>query len=93
MDVLFTRYAHPFCLMDGMISTGRFDEFIDTVLDQYNEDRMWDFYLAKIYDVSFEDFKESQKHKSKPANIPPSKQKLETTIHESMSIMKGLKPS
>ena len=60
MDLLFTRYASPFCLLDGLISTGSLNCYIDDFFDFINEERKeqseWEFFLHKVYDQSWKDF-------------------------------------
>jgi hypothetical protein len=62
MDLLHQRYASPFSFMGAMMQSGRFSEFVDEIVQTYNEDRkeksLWDFYLHKVNnpEVTFKDF-------------------------------------
>ena len=60
MDLLFTRYASPFCLIDGLILTTSLNNFVDEFFNLINEERkeksQWEFFLHKVYDKSWSDF-------------------------------------
>ena len=62
MDLLFKRYASPFSFMEGWINSGRFSEFVDFIVETYNEERKdevnWSFYLHKVQnpEMSYQDF-------------------------------------
>lgn len=45
-DLLSTRYADPFPVVDVMIENEMLPEFIDNLLEQVNEDKLWQLYLA-----------------------------------------------
>ena len=57
MDLLFKRYANPFLLLDNMITTGRFLEFILELIDIQNDEKIHDVWIHKVFDKSFDDFK------------------------------------
>lgn len=63
MDLLFNRYASPFSLLDTYISVGGLNEFIFDLYESVNEDKLWEFYLHKVYDKSWGEFLESTKPK------------------------------
>ena len=88
MDLLFKKYANPFLLLDGMIETGRFAEFVIKFMELDNEDTMWDYFLHKVYDKSFEDFKRSLH----PVKKPTFKD-IKTTVNDSKSILDGFIPT
>lgn len=85
MDRLFKRYADPFLFIDSLIISERFTEFVLELLDIENEEMMWQFYLHKVYDKSFDEFKESMK--------PVPKEQLETTVQNSKSILNNFNPN
>lgn len=93
MDLLFKRYASPFVLVDQMIETCSFCDFIEHILQVVMEDQEWEFYLHKIMDKNFNDFKEGLKE-SNPAPIrkQASRKDIETTIQESMMITMNFAP-
>lgn len=85
MDCLFERYGNPFLLIDTLIISGRFTDFVLEFLEIQNEKMMWEFYLHKVYDKSFDEFKESIK--------PVPKEQLETTVQNSRSILNNFNPN
>ena len=60
MDLLFTRYASPFVLLDGLILTNSLNNFVDDffnfVIEERKEKSEWEFFLHKVYDQSWSDF-------------------------------------
>lgn len=95
MDWLFARYASPFSFIDGMIQTGRFEEFVTsfvkTIQEEQEEEKGWQFYLHRVMDdVSYADFMERVKLQSSHQNM--SARTVETTINDSLRIMQKLSP-
>lgn len=90
MDLLFSKYASPFLLLDQMIRMQRLAEFIVEFMSMDDEQRTWDFYLHKVFDKSFDDFKQSL---TSSANIIPSELQLETTIKDSKDILNNFIPA
>lgn len=94
MDRLFKRYADPFSFIDGMIQTGRFTEFVFSFYKQSFEEEdertLWEFYLHRFIEKSFEDFKAELK--TNKDNQQMSEETMETTIKESMNILKNFRP-
>lgn len=87
MDLLFSKYASPFLLLDGYLTTGRFREFVLEFFEIEAEKKSWEFYLAKIEDKSYNEFK---------ADMEPTQQldpvDFETTIADSKNILNGFNP-
>ena len=94
MDQLFKRYADPFPFMDGMIQTGRFSDFVWQFLEKINSEReeqtMWEFWLHKDWERSFTDFRAEIENDKK--NQRMSERTMETTIKDSMNILKNFNP-
>ncbi len=93
MDLLFKRYASPFLLLDEMIASGRMLEFVDKLIkmqnDEQESDTLWEFYLHRVFDKSYEAFlRDSGKVK------PPPEVKIdfEATIKQSENILTGFVP-
>ena len=80
--------------MDGMIQTGRFCEFVETFMNTVSEERdtrlQWDFYLHKVFEGTFQDFRDGIKINKQ--NQAMSEQTMETTIKSSMDILKNFNP-
>lgn len=94
MDLLFKRYASPFPFMDGMIQTGRFYDFVaDFVktVNQEKEDKInWEFFLHKVWEGTYDDFVSGIENNKKNQNM--SKRTIETTVQDSLDILKNFKP-
>lgn len=58
--MLFQRYASPMVIVEKMIITGRFAEFVDEVIrlrnNELEEKTQWEFFLHKVYDMTFREF-------------------------------------
>lgn len=94
MDLLFKRYASPFLFIDGMIQTGRFCEFVSSFTKAYqkeqDEETSWQYFLHKVYEGSYADFKRELKANSEHQNLP--QRTIETTLKHSMSILQNFNP-
>ena len=91
MDLLFKRYASPFLLLDGYISTSRFCEFIMSFVKQKQEDDKWELYLHKVWDKSYSEFCEILQTSQDMQEM--SNDEIETTIKKSMSILGNFTPN
>lgn len=95
LDELYKRYSNPFPLIDGMIQTGRFAEwvnkFVDTINSEREEQTLWDYWLHKDWENSFADFKSELE--TDKANQNMSEQAMETTIQNSLDILKDFNPT
>ena len=94
MDLLFKRYASPFLFVDGMIQTGRFHDFVvDFIktINQEEEDKLdWEFFLHKVWEGTFQEFKDDIK--TNKQNQSMSARTIETTVQDSMNILKNFTP-
>lgn len=88
MDLLFSKYASPFLFLDTMLDAGRFFESVIEIIQADNEKTLWEFYLHKVHDKSFDDFK-----KSLEADKPVPKEQVETTVINSKSILDNFIPN
>ena len=91
---MFQRYANPLMLIDRMLLMGRFREFVDEFIETHNEEQedktLWEFYLHRVYDQSFKDFRDSiATHKQ--SNVP-SEEDLKKTIAGSIGILTDFNP-
>lgn len=89
MDQLFRRYADPFSFLDVLISNSRFSDFIVEFINSENEKKAWEYYLHKVFDKSFDEFKSSI---SSVQNEKVPEADLETTIKDSKNILKNFNP-
>lgn len=77
-------------LLDSMIQTQRLSEFVDKVIDLYNEEKkdamLWDIWLYRVHDKSYADFVASVDG-SKQAK--PTDEQTANIITESRGILEG----
>lgn len=75
-------------LLDSMIQTQRLSEFVEKVVDLYNEekkeDMLWDIWLYRVHDKSYSEFVASVDG-SKQAK--PTDEETADIVKESMSIL------
>ena len=94
MDLLFKRYASPFSFVDGMIQAGRFSEFVDQfitkVAKEKTEKLSWEYFLHRVFDKSFNEFKEELENDAENQNL--SEQDIETTVNHTMNILNSFNP-
>ena len=94
MDLLFKRYASPFSFMEGMIQTGRFDEFvvefIKTVNDELEEKTTWEIYLHKVNEGSYKDFVDEIENDKKNQNM--TEDDKESILQKSLGILNNFNP-
>ena len=80
--------------MDGMIQTGRFEEFVDNFVDisiQEKEEQFeWEFWLHRVWEGTFKEFKESLENNKNNQNL--SNAAIETTVQDSLNILKNFTP-
>lgn len=61
MDLLHKRYASPFSLLDNLIRTEQFSEWVEQFLkktaEEENDKKEWEFFLHKVWNKSFADWK------------------------------------
>ena len=95
MDSLFKRYASPFSFIDGMILSGQFTEFVEDFYKTTNEEEddkaTWEFYLHRVWEGTFNDFKAGLKNDQK--NQSMTEETKEATIKQSMYILKNFNPA
>ena len=89
MDLLFSKYASPYLLIDQVIEEGRFVEFIFEFAEAKREDEIVNVWLHKVFDKPYNEFKESLTKQPKRA----SKQNLKAAIENSHAILNKFIPS
>lgn len=93
MDLLFSRYASPFLLLDAMIGCERFSEFISEVFEMHTErvkdDILFDVWLHKDFENSYDEFRRQLKQ---PIETASQEVDFETTINDSRSILDSFNP-
>lgn len=89
MDLLFKRYANPFLLINNLISCHRLSDFINELLNMHNEEQLYDVWVRRVFDKTFNEFKEQVKKEIEPE---ADCQDVETTVQESINILNNFKP-
>ena len=93
MDLLFKRYASPFILLELMIQSNRFSEFVDELVEVEGEQKLWELYLHhSILDKSFVDFKKKIMKIEPTNNIKTTEKDIEATIKKSNKMLNGFNP-
>ena len=95
MDLLFKRYASPYSFIDGYLQTGRFDEFVVSLVETINKEneeaKFWEFYLHKVSsDVSFGEFVEEIENDKQNQNM--TDEEKAKTIKMAMNILNNFDP-
>jgi hypothetical protein len=90
MDLLFKKYADPFSLLTCYIQTSRFCEFINAFCEQKIEDDRWEYFLHKVWDKSYEEFREALQVTQDLQDM--SENDVEATVKKSMDILGNFNP-
>lgn len=93
--MLFKRYACPFDLMDEMIASCRFLDWICEFIQIQNEEEtekvQWEFFLHKVFDMTYQDYLDA-------CTLNQNRQKDDenfdfgATFEESKSMLEGFVP-
>lgn len=93
--MMFQRYASPLVILDKMILTGRFAEFVREFVEIKNEETLdqtrWDFWLHRVFDMSFGEFLERAEFQSETVEKVPD-EVLQETVRNSMGIINSFCP-
>lgn len=98
MDLLYHRYADPVSLLNTVVGFGDLDGFLDVMLEQADEERMWELYLHQlIKERSFTDWKASLETGSaggsSPAQASPvTREEISETVKRSRDILDAFVP-
>ena len=88
--MLFKRYANPMIILEQMIRTQRFSEFINEFVRIQNEEledrTQWEFWLHRVFDKTWAQFIEAVEGNSSVAENKPTQDELEQTVRESKKI-------
>ena len=75
-------------LLNQMIRAGQFYEFIVEINDIVVEEKHWEFYLHKVFEMSFDDYLKSVRTQTPAKPEAADMKKVETTVKNSMDILK-----
>lgn len=97
MDLLHQRYASPFSLLDYLICTKQFSEWVEQFLNKVNKEKndrkLWEFYLHKVHDKSFDDWKKSLEVKPGKNDDVMDEAEKQKIVEKSTSILNGFQPT
>lgn len=93
MDLLFKRYASPFCYLDVLLENGALYNGVMNIWEEYNNDKAWELYLSynPKNTKSFEEFKKDMTNKAQ-GQEPLSKAQVGATVEKSQNILKNFNP-
>lgn len=95
MDLLSQRYASPFLIMDEFIRLQQFHDFVYEILKTIAEEKAhnarWQYYLHKVWDMSFDDYVRECK-KPKQGEQYMTSEEIGNVINDSRDILKGFVP-
>ena len=88
--MLFKRYANPMIILEQMIRTQRFSEFINEFVRIQNEEledrTQWEFWLHRVFDKTWAQFLEVVEGNNSVDEKMPTQDELEQTVKESKKI-------
>ena len=91
--MIFQRYSDPIRLLNGMITAERFAEYIREILQMYNEEQedktLWELWLHKVHDKSYNDFKASIGMITK--NAAPTNKETAEVVQQSKQMLAGFR--
>ena len=92
MDLLFTRYASPFLLLDQLILTdslsGYIDDLFTIISEEKQEQTMWEFFLHKVYNKTWKEFCEETKISNDTKDVD-----LGETVLKSKTMLSNFTPT
>ena len=95
MDLLAQRYASPFLVLDEFIRIHQLYDFVaeilKTIANEKVHDIRWQFYLHKVFDISFEEYVrrcEQPQHEGKEM----SHEEIGNIINDSRKMLEGFMP-
>lgn len=95
MDLLAQRYASPFLILDEFIRIHQLYDFVaellKTLVDEKIHDARWQFYLHKVFDISFEEYVrrcEEPQHEDQEM----SHEEIGNVINDSKLMLEGFMP-
>lgn len=84
-------------LLQQMIRTGRFSEFVEEILAIHNEETeekvLWEFWCHKVFNMTYQEFLNKTKGATSKETAKPSQEVLEATVMESKEILNSFCPS
>lgn len=89
--MLFKQYANPFDFLDGISQMGMFEQGILKVIEDEQEQKLWELYLHSYPEKSFKEWKDSLKS-SNPKNAM-TESEVATQVQKSKNLLKSFNPT
>ena len=95
MDLLAKRYASPFLVLDEFIRIHQLHDFVTeilkTIADEKIHDIRWQFYLHKVFDMTFEEYlRRCEQPQQKGQEM--SHEDIGNIINDSKKMLEGFMP-
>ncbi len=74
-------------MLEQAVEDGELSEFVTMLWDVTEEEREWEYFLAKVFDKSFDEFRKSMKPQA-----PVSRRELENTVKDSWGLLDAFVP-
>ena len=91
MDLLFSRYASPFVLLDNLIFINSTSDFINEMFETINKEReeqtQWEFFLHKVYNKTWKEFIDEINASNEQKEVD-----LGATLTKSKNMLKNFTP-
>lgn len=92
--MIFKRYSDPFSFMDSMLDYGSFSNSISRLYELNNDDILWEFFLHKVSDKTYEEFRNSNTNNHLSLNkVIMTRTEFDTTVAMSKSILDSIDPT
>ena len=88
MDLLARRYASPFSLLEEMTAQGRLYEFVLEINEIVDEERLWDIWLHRVFDKTYDAWRGSLT----PKSVQAEKFDVKSTVKNSFDMLNGFIP-
>ena len=79
--------------MNGMLGTGRLDEFVNEVItihnEEYKDKTLWDIWLHRVFDKSFAEFSQSLDDKN---TEELSEEEVANIVADTKNMLNGFSP-
>ena len=89
MDLLFSRYASPYLLVDTVITYNQFRQFTAGMFDKENDRVQWEYYLHRVYGKSFAEYREDIKELGRSYAMTDGQ--VAAQLKEAGNILRGFK--
>ena len=95
MDLLAKRYASPFLILDEFIRLHQLHDFVieifKTIADEKVHDARWQYYLHKVYNMTFEEYVQKCEQ-PKQVEQYMTHQEIGNVMEESRKMLEGFVP-